>query len=67
MNKVDLIAILVESHHMQFSQALDVIDECATQIFEYLNGDSEYNNANDIIRDYLNIEPTYDVFKAILE
>lgn len=67
MNKVDLIVILVESHRMQFSQALDVIDECATKIFEYLNGDSEYDNANDIIRDYLNIEPTYDVFKAILE
>lgn len=67
MNKVDLITILVESRCMQFSQALDVIDECATTIFEYLNGDSEYDNANDIIRDYLNIEPTYDVFKAILE
>lgn len=67
MNKIDLVAILVEAQHKEFSQALDIINETACQIFEYLNGTSTYPNANEIIRDYLNIEPTYDIFKAILE
>lgn len=55
----EIINILVGRDGMSIEEAKDLIRECRSEIFDLVSRGGSYDEATEIIEDYLGLEPDY--------